>query len=564
MADGRIPESLIQELRERIDVLAFIQARIGPLKKAGDHHWARCPFHEERSASFSVHPQRQSYHCFGCGAHGDVFAFAMQYQHLSFPEAVALCAEEAGMSMPEIQRTEALAPAYAAMEAAMRFYQQQLKSPQGQPARAYLAQRGVSHDLVERFSLGFAPARWDALCQTLKVPHDVLAQAGLVIRKNDRVFDRFRNRLMFPIRDQRGRVIGFGGRVLDEALPKYLNSPETALFHKHTALYGWYEAPRTQKKRVLLVEGYMDVIGVAKHPDLDVMATMGTVLSETHMHQLSRCYQHLYLCFDGDAAGRKASWSAVERLLPLLKEESSCWIAHVPHGHDPDSLVKQQGFEALDRVLAEALPLSEYIVTVVAEQTGLDSVEGKASYLEKMRRLLKPVQASTFKTLLWREAQKRAGVLQQRVGAPVVAQRNTSRTCSLAKVLFLALGQHPEWHQELGDLTMLHQQPLAVEGMSALLLLLGWLGSQTDVPSPACVQDKQQVLWPETAGQKSLLSGEALKQEALSAKNRLLVMAGQQQLAALLMQAKERSLTGSEQETLRTLLQQGARTSAST
>jgi DNA primase len=398
---GRIPQTFIDDVVARSDIVEIIGARV-PLKKAGREFKACCPFHNEKSPSFWVSPDKQFYHCFGCGAHGTAIGFLMQYEKLAFIDAVADLAQRAGLEMPR----EALGSQpqggpdlYSIMAAASRFYEQTLAdSARG---RDYIKARGIDAPTVARFALGYAPDSWDSVLKRFGAHEDErgpLLQAGLIIERDTRggeraagYYDRFRDRLMFPIRDSRGRVLAFGGRIIDAGEPKYLNSPETPLFHKGRELYGLYEArqARTDFKRLMVVEGYMDVVRLHQAGITYAVATLGTATTQEHLNKLFRLTSELVFCFDGDRAGRQAAWRALENALPLARDGRELKFMFLPEGHDPDSLVAEEGAEAFETRLRGSLPLSEYLLDTLRQQVDLSHVDGRA----RLKALAQPLFA---------------------------------------------------------------------------------------------------------------------------------------------------------------------------
>jgi len=387
---GRIPQAFLDDIVARSDIVDVIGARV-PLKKSGREFKANCPFHNEKSPSFWVSPDKQFYHCFGCGAHGTVIGFLMHYEKLDFVDAVADLAQRAGLELPR----EAVAPRDAGsvdlhdvMSKAARFFAQNLAD--NARAQAYVGSRGIDAATTASFALGYAPDAWDALLNRFGAQDEQrprLFQVGLIIERDTRggeraagFYDRFRDRLMFPIRDSRGRVIGFGGRVLDKGEPKYLNSPETPLFHKGRELYGLYEArqARTDFKRLMIVEGYMDVVRLHQAGITYAVATLGTATTQEHLNKIFRMTNELVFCFDGDRAGRAAAWRALENALPLARDGRELKFMFLPEGHDPDTLVAAEGREAFEARLKTALPLSEYLVQQLTADLELDHEEGRA------------------------------------------------------------------------------------------------------------------------------------------------------------------------------------------
>ena len=408
---GRIPQAFIDELIARTDIVELIGGRV-PLKKAGREYKACCPFHGEKTPSFTISPEKQFYHCFGCGAHGTALGFLMDHDRLGFIEAVEELAARAGMEIPREAREAVDAPErdlYDLTAAVAQFYRDQLKSDAR--AREYLQGRGLTGDTAARFGIGYAPDSWNAVLRKFgETPagRDRLVAAGLIIerdgakRGDDNYYDRFRDRVMFPIRDARGRVIGFGGRVLDKGEPKYLNSPETALFHKGRELYGFYEArqSRADLKRLLVVEGYMDVVRLHQAGIAYAVATLGTATTQEHLSRLFRVANEVIFSFDGDRAGRAAAWRALENALPQAKEGRQIKFLFLPEGHDPDTLVGAEGAEAFERRLADTVPLSEYLVQHLSKEVDLEHVDGRARLAELARPLIARVPAGVYRELL--------------------------------------------------------------------------------------------------------------------------------------------------------------------
>src|SRR5215208_529287 len=388
---GRIPQRFIDDLLTRIDIVQVIGSYV-PLKKSGSRHVACCPFHSENTPSFTVSPDKQFYHCFGCGAHGTVLSFLLEYEHLDFIDAVEHLAETVGLEVPreggEI-RAERHDDLYGILEDAARLYQQALR--ENKHAIEYLKDRGLSGKIARDYGIGYAPAGWRHLINCFnKSKLDVLTRAGL-IKQNDQgqSLARFRNRIMFPIRDRRGRVIGFGGRVLDDSLPKYLNSPDTALFHKGESLYGLFELRKAQGKpeRVLLVEGYMDVLALAQNGIDFALATLGTATTRQHLEQIFRLTHEVVFCFDGDRAGREAGWRALQQLLPVFRDGLEARFMFLPESDDPDSMIRREGKEAFLTHVMSATPLADFLFTRLME--GLDM--GDAASRARLSELAKPL-----------------------------------------------------------------------------------------------------------------------------------------------------------------------------
>lgn len=405
---GRIPQQFIDELMSRVDIVELIDSRV-PLRKAGRDYSARCPFHDEKSPSFTVSPTKQFYHCFGCGAHGTALGFLMAYEHMDFVDAVRELAAKVGMDVPRTASPANEAPShetlYAIMDKATQFFRQQLRAHP--PAIEYLKQRGLSGTIAAEFAIGFAPPGWDNLLRELgKTPAEraLLLQAGLIVKKDkEGHYDRFRNRIMFPIRDRRGRVIAFGGRVLDKtATPKYLNSPETAVFHKGRELYGLHEAQRALRRldRLLVVEGYMDVVTLAQHGIRDAVATLGTATTGDHVERLFRLAPEVVFCFDGDRAGRDAARRALENLVPAMREGREARFLFLPEGEDPDSLVQKEGQRHFEEKIAHSVPFSTFFYEVLTRQADISTIEGRARLVELAKPWLSKLPAGVLKHMM--------------------------------------------------------------------------------------------------------------------------------------------------------------------
>ena len=414
-----IPDSFKQELLHRVDIVDVVE-RYVPLKKGGSNYLACCPFHSEKTPSFTVSPSKQFYHCFGCGAHGNAISFLMEYQGLGYVEAVRDLAESVGMKMPEFEprakKSEAGPDLYAIMDQACDYYREQLRtSPR---AVEYLKGRGLTGKIAARFGIGYAPGGWQNLESAFSDYADkALKDAGLVIdpEGGGRRYDRFRDRIMFPILDQRGSVIAFGGRVLGEGEPKYLNSPETPLFEKGRELYGLPQARPAIRAagRVIVVEGYMDVVALAQHGIEYAVATLGTATSPVHIQKLFRQTDEVVFCFDGDAAGRKAAWHALETCLPYLADNKTARFLFLPAEHDPDSFVRKEGSKALERKLADARPLSEFLLDELKGRVDSGTAEGRSRLVHEAKPLLQKLTAPALRLQLLTSLANAAGVSRE-------------------------------------------------------------------------------------------------------------------------------------------------------
>lgn len=452
-----IPESFIQELLHRVDIVDLIDAYV-PLRKAGANYAACCPFHNEKTPSFTVSPTKQFYHCFGCGAHGTAIGFLMEYSGLGFVETIKDLAARVGMQVPEDEGRSHDGPKLHTltdiMARAAKYYYEQLK--RSEKAIAYLKQRGVSGEIAQKFGIGYAPDGWQNLAGAFDdYSASGLQQAGLVIRNEQgRLYDRFRDRVMFPIMNQKGEIIAFGGRVLGEGEPKYLNSPETPLFEKGREVFGLPQARAVLRERnaAIVVEGYMDVVALAQHGVGNAVATLGTATTATHVQKLLRQVDRIVFCFDGDTAGRKAAWRALENSLEALPEQKSIGFVFLPESEDPDSYVRTQGAEAFDHLVAQAMPLSEFMLRELASRCDMTSAEGRAKLVADAKPLLGRLQTPLLRLQLVKRLAEASGFLQAEVERlcdlkPVArpAPARVSRQApSLLRPLLRLLLQKPE------------------------------------------------------------------------------------------------------------------------
>jgi DNA primase len=419
-----IPKNFIQDLLNRLDIVDVVE-RYVPLKKAGANFIACCPFHNEKSPSFTVSQTKQFYHCFGCGAHGTAIGFVMEHAGLGYVDAIEELARSMGLEVP--QERQAAGEAYAkiapdlyeVMQTATRYYREQLKlSPR---AIEYLKQRGLSGEIAAKFGIGYAADGWQNLAAAFSNYQDAaLNETGLVITGDeDKRYDRFRDRIMFPIINVRGQVIGFGGRVLDKGEPKYLNSPETPLFEKGRELYGLYQAQKAIRAEqcVLVVEGYMDVVALAQHGVEYVVATLGTATTPYHVQKLLRLTEHIVFCFDGDKAGQRAAWRALENALPYLQDGKRISFLFLPVEHDPDSFIREFGKAVFEQRMQEAMPLSAYLLREISAELDLRSQEGRNQLLQRAKPLLTAIIAPATALLLRKEVAALAGVSQAELEA---------------------------------------------------------------------------------------------------------------------------------------------------
>jgi DNA primase len=428
---GRIPQAFIDDLIARADIVEVVGNRV-TLKKAGREYKACCPFHDEKTPSFTVSPTKGFYHCFGCGEHGTAIGFLMNYEQLGFIDAVEALAEMLGVEVPTTRedrdpgRDTSL---YDILNEADQIFRNALRN--NPEAIAYLKRRGIDGTTAGRFAMGFAPDAWDTILKSLGTSDARIAQlrdAGLVIRNEQgREYDRFRNRIMFPIRDPRGRVIGFGGRVMGNDEPKYLNSPETPVFHKGQALYGLYEARQAQGRpeEILIVEGYLDVASLSQHGIEPSVATLGTATTTDHIRRLTRICDRVIFCFDGDRAGRKAAWRALETALPHAGGTVELKFLLLPEGQDPDSLVRDGGAEALRELLPNAQQLSEFMLAELQLQVDLDSADGRSRLTALVKPLLQRLPVGVYRELLLERLAQLVGLAPERLDSLLSATTPT-------------------------------------------------------------------------------------------------------------------------------------------
>jgi DNA primase len=417
---GRIPQTFIDDLLARVNIVDVVDSRV-KLKKAGKNHHACCPFHNEKTPSFTVASDKQFYYCFGCGAKGNAIGFVMEYDNIDFPEAVELLADSVGMEVPKEEVTpyqqkqqQERTNLYELMESANEFYQQQLRFHDGkQVAVDYLKNRGLSGKAAKFFNIGYAPPGWDNLKSTLAIQNGqandekiaALVDTGMLVKKdNGSTYDRFRNRIVFPIRDARGRTIGFGARTLGDDKPKYLNSPETPIFNKGHELYGLYECRQIRQplKRFLVVEGYMDVVALHEFGLHYAVATLGTATSATHLQKLFKIAPEVIFCFDGDEAGRKAAKRGLEQALPILEDGQQIRFMFLPDGEDPDSLIRSEGKDGFEQRIGNAQGISEFLLKQLKQDIDdPESVEGRARLAKLAAPMINDIPGIALKSLFW-------------------------------------------------------------------------------------------------------------------------------------------------------------------
>lgn len=578
---GRIPPAFIDELLNRVDIVDVIDARV-PLKKAGKEYQACCPFHSEKTPSFTVSPSKQFYHCFGCKASGSAIKFLMEYDHLDFVDAVEELAKLAGVEVPyekgqkaSPQQREARLNLYELMSQCDRFYRQQLRQhPQAHQAVDYLKGRGLSGEVAARYGLGYAPAG-NHLLKVFGPKHaDQLVTLGMLIRKdNGEAYDRFRQRVMFPIRDSRGRVLGFGGRVINpDDAPKYLNSPETPLFHKGQELYGLYEVRQAVRhiERLLVVEGYMDVIALAQQGIDYAVATLGTATTTEHVQKLFRLVDEVVFCFDGDRAGREAAWRALENALPALNGTHQVRFMFLPEGEDPDTLVRQIGKAAFEERIGQADSLSNFFFHNLREGISRHDLEAHRTLIEKSRPYLQALTDPAYQSLL---VQELASYTKQDVAtvmgllghkpaaaptAATAARPPLKEPPSLVRTALRCLLYQPGLSEQVDAPQALAKIEQA--GIALLIDVLETLRSNPNLSTAALLER-----WRDTAEgkqleklatwQPSLDDPDSLQQEFLGALARLEEQHRDSRTRTLLAKANQGGLSRDEKAELQSLLQ---------
>ncbi len=570
---GRIPRSFIDDLLIRVDIVDLIDSFV-PLKKTGSNYVARCPFHSEKTPSFSVSRNKQFFYCFGCGASGNAIGFLMDYSNLDFVEAVEDLAAFVGVDVPReavdyrsASQKADLAGVYDLLKQVEEFYRQQLRSdPKGEKAIAYLRGRGVSGEVARDFALGYAPDDWRALLR--RFDRHLLVEAGLLASQDDGgVYGRFRDRLIFPIRDRRGRVLGFGGRALGDVQPKYLNSPETPVFHKGKEVYGLYELLKKKIKpqRILLVEGYLDVIALAQFGIDYAVATLGTAASQAHMDMLFRFVPELVFCFDGDTAGRQAAWKAVNVVLPSLRDGRQIRIMLLPGGHDPDTMIREKGRDYFVEQVAMAAPLSDYFFQQMTADLNLQELEGRVRLVEKARPLLEKMPKGIFREMMFarlQELSKVDSLAVSTIGATLKGQMNGMRRSgrsklSPARTAIALLLQYPEL-AEIAEQKRIDWSGLEFPGVSLLGKILQRIADNPQASMAVLVEgfrglpEEKQV--HSLASLSLLIPEQGVAAEFGDALDRLVVQAGEQRLEELLARERAQGLNRQERELLLAML----------
>lgn len=566
---NRIPREFIQHLLSHIDIVDLIDGRVPLKKKSGNNYFACCPFHTEKSASFSVSQNKQFYHCFGCGVHGNVIDFLMQFDRLEFPEAVELLAKQAGLEIPrESQATPTKAIKHSSLHDMLdnitQFYQNHLR--QTPRAIDYLKQRGLSGQVAKDFAIGFAPSGWDHLLQafgsnsTLK---QQLFDTGMLIKKEEGGFyDRFRDRIMFPIHNRRGQIVGFGGRILDKGEPKYLNSPETPIFQKGHELYGLHQALQANRQlnSALIVEGYMDVIALFQHDVTYAVATLGTATTANHLQRLFRYTSDITFCFDGDQAGRTAAWRALLVTLPVMKDGIQIRFMFLPDGEDPDSLIRKEGKIPFEQRMQNASSISDFFFHSLATQTDLNSTDGRARFVKLATEHLNQLPDSIFQHMMFQElANKTRTTVEQlrsetKESSPSKTSLSKARSPSVLRSALALLVQHPELASNITEPLL----PLEINGFQLLVQLLETINQHSIINTAALREywrDKpEEQLIVKLMQLEMMTPEEGVKNEFLGAIRCLKKYANEQAIEHLLTQAAQQGLTQLEKQQLHELI----------
>tara|TARA_B100000408_G_scaffold23463_1_gene16581 strand:+ start:833 stop:2593 length:1761 start_codon:yes stop_codon:yes gene_type:complete len=573
---GRIPREFIDELLARLDVVEVINHRV-PLKKAGKDFKACCPFHNEKTPSFTVSRPKQFYHCFGCGVSGTAITFLMEFEHLSFPEAVEELAGEAGLEVPDTGPARSgdnpTLPLLEILGEASRYYKDQLRShTDASTTIAYLKQRGLTGEIAAQFDLGYAPTGWDNLSSTAgnEEKLDLMVKAGLISkRESGGHYDRFRARVIFPIHDSKGRVIAFGGRLLDKGEPKYLNSPETPVFHKGSELYNLHRARSAiaQQQMSIVVEGYMDVLALAQHGIDHCVATLGTATTTTHLQRLFRLAPSIVFCFDGDRAGRDAAGRALEIALPLLESGRQVSFLFLPDGEDPDSVIRDQGADTFRTLIDSATPLPDLLFDTLLNQTDLTRMDGKARLATLARPLISRVPEGPLRELMQQRLSDLTGVAPSSLGGlpttpPTVPHKRASARSKRLSPLATAISvlvQRPQLATGL-DLPTAVVDTQDDPGVQLLTKVHGFARENPQLTTASLIErfrgDEQQPTLEKLASRNHLVDDDGLEIFLAETLATLASQSIDDTIAELLRLASDRELSGIEKQQLGELYQQ--------
>ncbi len=571
---GLIPRDFIRELLDRVDIIDVIDARV-PLKKKGANHSACCPFHQEKTPSFTASQHKQFFHCFGCGAHGNALDFVMEFDQLSFVDAIEDLAKSIGLEVPY----EAVTPAKAAkaqiqkglydyLQQAQRFFQWQLRQNDGKVAITYLKNRGILGQTAKAFALGFAGPGWDQLMKRLgqnQADITALQQTGLLIENDQhRLYDRFRERIIFPIRDVRGRTLGFGGRTLDpDGIPKYLNSPETPVYQKGHHLYGLYEATRqrNQLNRLIVVEGYMDVIALVQHSLPEVVAALGTAFTQQQLRLLTKHSKHFIFCFDGDTAGQQAAWRALNVVASIMTGHYHVQFLFLPAGEDPDSLVQRIGSSGFEQYLSQAISFSDYLLQQYQQQHQTETLDGRAAMLTAMLPILRKIPQGGFLSLLLDHLAKLLHTSVEHISRQIIdhsaGQKHMPQMThfSLAERALTYLIQHPDMAKEIAPPNALPSETAAQKLLAKLWLFL----HQNTIQHTGGIlaewpDETEKALLAELAQIEFHLEPNKMVSELQGIANKLNQSEQHRALHQLIQQSKQRTLNTAEKQQLQTLL----------
>jgi DNA primase len=565
-----IPKNFIDDLLARIDIVEIIGTRV-QLRKTGSNFTALCPFHTEKTPSFTVSPNKQFYYCFGCGAHGNAIGFLMDFDRMEFVDAIETLASHLGIEVPKETNTkqQPTQQLFKLLNEVNKYYQRQLR--QSNKAINYLKARGLSGEICKRFNIGYAPCNWDNLLKGMDSRlcgnDKQLVSTGMLIKKDDHFYDRFRDRIMFPIRDQRGNIIAFGGRTLGDDKPKYLNSPETPLFNKGSELYGLFEAKQANRDLpyIIIVEGYMDVISLAQHGISCAVATLGTATTTRHVQKLFRYTPKIIFCFDGDDAGKKAAWRALENTLPLMRDGVQAAFLFLPDNEDPDSQIRKEGKENFIKRIKTAIPLSEFFFRELQEQINLTTMDGQAQMAQQASMLLKKMPAGVFQQLMFEKLAKLVHLditklrnLQNNEHAVQKKQKTNdlAKAPSLIRSAIKLLLHYPQLAQYVENPEQIVDINIAnVEFLAQLLMLLK---KQPDFTTGNILEywrDKKEApALAKLAAQEIPIPAQNLKNEFIDTIKRLYEYGREQTIQELLKQANNKNISNKDKYKLQKLI----------
>jgi DNA primase len=569
----QIPEAFIEELIARIDIVELINHYV-PLRKAGTNYVACCPFHTEKTPSFNVSQRLQRFHCFGCGASGDAIHFVRQFQHVEFVDSVKILADHAGLAIPQSAAVQSKFAKYRDLyqinQLACTYFQQELANARNGEAQQYVRTRGLTRGIVKRYVVGFAPQTWDGLLNHLRnqqIADAEMTTLGLLSRNEQgKIYDRFRNRLMFPIRDKRGQVLGFGGRALDDSLPKYLNSPQTPVFHKSEVLYGIYEMMQAGGKQntIIVVEGYLDVVSLAQMGITNAVATLGTALTPAHVKKLYRDAEHLIFCFDGDLAGRNAAWKGLTAALPHLSEGQRASFLFLPDGHDPDSMVRAEGADAFRARLQTALDASQYLFSHLKADVDLDTIEGRSQLIKRVTPLIESVPSPVVQDMLYEQLALYTRTSSQTMKAHQQSPQPGKSTTTSTKlkprtpvqVAIMLLLKHPDYALLPLDLTALTHS--TQKGVPLLITLIEFLQRETGLSGEDVVESwaetKEGPILAKLAKMVLMIPEDVHQMEFLAAIDHIIGLNPEQEVNHLFKKLSSVGLTPEEQQHLQQLL----------